>query len=243
MRSMENIPSGFVHLAEDEHLGLLRKLTQDFVRREFPKYVVAARQDPKIFPAEFMRWCAKFDYLGMDTPEKYGGIKMTPLEQIVVMEELARGDAGLSLNILVQNSLTAFPIALAGTDDQKSKYLPSMARGDIFACFGLTEPNIGSDAKSIGLKASWDERKSGWVANGAKRFITGAVGADLMVLAARTGRVEERDRGISLFLAEMGSSVAGVQVANVYEKFGQPGSQLCEVFFDDYFFTQGFFIG
>ena len=90
-------------------------------------------------------------------------------------------------SLLVQNSLTAFPIARFGTQEQQAKYLPRMARGELIGCFGLTEPNTGSDAKAIRCKATWDKARKGWLVNGAKRFITSANAAGVMVLAARTG--------------------------------------------------------
>ena len=99
--------------------------------------------------------------LGLEIPEEYGGNIVPPVQQAAVMEELARGDAGLGLDILVQNSLTAFPIARFGTDAQKQRYLPRMASGELIACFGLTEPNTGSDAKAIRLKATWDDSEAG----------------------------------------------------------------------------------
>jgi len=217
-------------------------LTRDFVEREFPRHTRQAQQDPHRYPREFVQKCAEIGLLGLEIPEEYGGNPVPPVQQAAVMEELARGDAGLGLDILVQNSLTAFPIAMFGTEEQKARYLPRMASGELIACFGLTEPNTGSDAKAIRLKATWEADKKGWIVNGAKRFITSANASGVIVLAARTGRPEERARGISVLLTEIAHGENGVEIS-VFDKFGQPGSQLCEVVFQNHFVPESGLMG
>lgn len=212
----------------------LTLLTREFVQREFPRHVAAARREPQRYPRAFMAACAEIGLLGLDTPEEYGGNAVPAVQAAAVMEELCRGDGALGLDVLVQNSLTAYPIATFGTEEQKRRYLPRMASGALIACFGLTEPDTGSDAKAIRCKAVRDEARDGWVVNGAKRFITSANGAGVIVLAVRTGRPEARARGISVLLAEIGDGIESVTVST-YEKFGQPGSQLCEVVFQNHF--------
>lgn len=226
----------------DERPDEFALLARDFVRREFPRYLAEAQRDPHRYPHELMKKCAAIGLLGLEIPEAYGGNAVPSLQQVAVMEELARGDGGLGLNILVQNSLTAFPIARFGTEAQRARYLPRMASGEVIACFGLTEPNTGSDAKAIRLKATWDAAKRGWIVNGAKRFITSGSAATMMVLAARTGRPEERGRGISVLLTEIGPGVASVTVSD-FEKLGQPGSQLCEVVFQNHFVPEDALMG
>ncbi len=226
----------------DERPDEFALLTRDFVNREFPRYLEEAKRDPHHYPHELMVKSAEIGLLGLEIPEEYGGNAVPSLQQAAVMEELARGDGGLGLDILVQNSLTAFPITQFGTDAQRARYLPRMAAGEVIACFGLTEPNTGSDAKAIRCKATWDATKRGWIVNGAKRFITSASAATVMVLAARTGRPEERGRGISVLLTEIGPGVASVEVAD-FDKLGQPGSQLCEVVFQNHFVPEEALMG
>lgn len=228
--------------SDDESADEFARLTRDFVNKEFPRFRAAAVADPHKYPHELIEKCAEIGLLGLDIPEEYGGNPVPPTQQAAVMEELARGDAGLGLDVLVQNSLTAFPIARFGTEEQKRRYLPRMASGALIACFGLTEPNTGSDAKAIRLKATWDEARKGWVVNGAKRFITSANAAEVIVLAARTGRPEDRGRGITALLTEIGPTVPTVEVS-VFDKFGQPGSQLCEVVFQDHFVPESGLMG
>ncbi|MHB8646929.1 MAG: acyl-CoA dehydrogenase family protein [Thermomicrobiales bacterium] len=217
-------------------------LARDFVRREFPPYLEAAQRDAHQYPHELMKKCAEVGLLGLEIPERYDGNVVPSIQQVAVMEELARGDAGLGLNILVQNSLTAFPITKFGTEAQRARYLPRMARGEIIACFGLTEPNTGSDAKAIRCKATWDAARRGWIVNGAKRFITAASASRVIVLAARTGRPEDRGHGISVLLAEIGPGVGGVEASD-FNKLGQPGSQLCEVVFQNHFVPEDALMG
>jgi butyryl-CoA dehydrogenase len=226
----------------DERPDEFALLTRDFVLREFPQYLQAAQRDPHHYPHELMKKCAEIGLLGLEIPEEYGGNAVPSGQQVAVMEELARGDGGLGLDILVQNSLTAFPITQFGTDAQRARYLPRMAAGEMIACFGLTEPNTGSDAKAIRCKATWDEGRKGWIVNGAKRFITSASAASVMVLAARTGRPEERGRGISVLLTEIGPGVESVTVSD-FDKLGQPGSQLCEVVFQNHFVPEDALMG
>src|SRR5690242_14959333 len=115
-------PSDAGHEPQDE----FALLTRDFVEREFPRHKQRSQEDPHRYPREFVRKCAEIGLLGLEFPEEYGGNAVPPIQQAAVMEELARGDAGLGLDILVQNSLTAFPIAMFGTAEQKARYLPRM---------------------------------------------------------------------------------------------------------------------
>jgi alkylation response protein AidB-like acyl-CoA dehydrogenase len=217
-------------------------LAREFVQREFPRFQKEAQADPHAYPHAMMKAAAEVGLLGLEIPPEYDGNEVPPVQQVAIMEELCAGDAGLGLAVLVQNSLTAFPIARFGTAEQRAKYLPRMARGELIGCFGLTEPNTGSDAKAIRCKATWDDARKGWVVNGAKRFITSANAAGVMVLAARTGRPEERARGISVLLAEIGDGAEGVEVS-VFDKRGQYGSQLCEVTFQNHFVPESGLMG
>lgn len=213
-----------------------REMTRQFVvGPDFQRAVAAAERDPYAVPTAFLRRCAELGLLGMDVPDEYDGGLLGPVEQVAVLEELARGHAGLALAVLVQNSLTAYPIRRFGTEEQRRAYLPRMARGELFAAFGLSEPLHGSDAKGIELTATRDAARGGWRLNGTKRWITNADRAGLVVLAARTGAPESRGRGITVFLVEIGPDVPGFSVPKPYDKLGQAGSTLCEPVFDDVF--------
>jgi alkylation response protein AidB-like acyl-CoA dehydrogenase len=214
----------------------IREMTRQFVHSpDFQRAVNAAESDPYAVPREFLKRCVELGCLGMDIPDEYGGSMLSPMEQTAVIEELSRGHAGLALSVLVHNSLAAFPIRTFGTEEQKRKYLPRMASGELFASFGLSEPKHGSDAKDIQLAAMRDEVGGGWRLKGAKRWITNADRAGLIVLATRTGPPGSRGRGMTTFLVEVGPDVPGFSVPKPYDKLGQAGSTLCEVIFDDVF--------
>ncbi len=225
------------HLPPADIRNKLREMVYHFVTgQEFQRFVAQAEDTPNAFPREFLQSLVPYGFLGMDIPnEPYGGSPLSPLEAAAVMEELSWGSPGLALSVLVQNSLTAFPIARFGSKAQKDTYLSRMANGELFACFGLTEPDIGSDAKGIKLRATWNKEQQGWVIHGSKRFITGAIGSGIIVLAARTGSEKSREHGITTFIAEIAPGTKGVTVAKPFEKLGQPGSPLSEIFFDNFF--------
>ncbi len=219
-------------------------MTRQFVTSpDFQKAIEAAERDPYAVPRDFLRRCVELGCLGMDIPEEYGGSDLSPTQQIAVLEELSRGHAGLALSVLVQNSLTEYPIRTFGTHEQKQKYLPRMATGELLASFGLSEPKNGSDAKGIGLAARRDDSRDGWLLKGSKRWITNADRAGLIVLATRTGTPESRGRGITVFLVEMSDDTPGLSRPKPYDKLGQAGSTLCEVFFDDVFVPNDAMLG
>lgn len=214
----------------------LREMTRRFVTGpSFRNAITLVENEHYAFPEEFWRRCVELGSLAMDTPEEYGGGQLDPVDQVAIMEELARGHAGLALSVLVQNSLTAFPIQKFGNEEQKQKYLPRMANGELVACFGLSEPGRGSDAKGIELTARRDESRGGWLLKGTKRWITNADRAGVIVLATRTGTTESRGDGMTVFLVDIGPDVEGFSVPHPHNKIGQYGSTLCDVIFEDVF--------
>lgn len=221
----------------------LQHTLRSFTANErFQGFVVAAEQAPNIFPTDYLRYLVEQKYLAMDIPEEYGGQGLSALEAVVTVEQLCREHAGTGLMALVQNSLTAFPIREFGTPEQKEKYLRKMANGELFASFALTEPATGSDAKDIELKAEWDEGRKGWRLKGKKQFITGANGAGIIVVAARTGTKESREEGISTFIVEI-EEAEEFEVGTIYKKVGQAGSPLCELNFNDLFVPESALLG
>lgn len=222
----------------------LREMTRQFVLGPtFQRAIAAVEADPYLFAEEFWARCVEIGGLAMDVPEEYGGGLLDSVDQAAIMEELARGHAGLALAVLVQNSLTAYPIRAFGNEEQKHKYLPRMANGELIAAFGLSEPQRGSDAKGIQLTARRDDERGGWIINGTKRWITSADRAGLIVLATRTGTVESRGDGLTVFLVEVGPEVEGFSVPKPHDKIGQFGSTLCDVIFENVFTPDGSMLG
>lgn len=219
----------------------LKDATKQFMSgKEAKAFKLRAQNYPKEFPIDFLRMCAPMGFLGMDIPSAYDGSEMSAQMQAAVTEEFCRAHAGLGLSVLVANSLAAFPIAKFGNIEQKQKYLPKMATGEIFGCFAITEPNVGSDAKAIEMKAVRDG--AGFRIRGSKRFITNASGADIAVLDARTGPAELREKSITAFIGEI-KNVKEVTIPKAYDKIGLHGSVLCMIHFDDLFIPEENILG
>jgi hypothetical protein len=222
---------------ENFQITTTRNSVRDWAKKVMPDYVKAARlnfhqhmasreSDVKVplkFPHQFMKDAGERGLLGIVTYE------MPPLEQVAAIEALAAEDAGLALKILVQNTLTAFPIKKYGTESQKEKYLGPMAKGDLIGAFALSEPNHGSDAMS--LECKMEKVDGGWKITGDKIWSTSANAADIMVLAARTGKGKD---DITTFIVPLDKNKKGLEI-NTIAKHGQHSSQFCEVKFRDYF--------
>ncbi len=244
--AVENLKGMQVSALEVENVASARKFARGLVQESFFQEAIAlVAEQPTAYPRELVKKVASYGLTSIEIdneylPDNLKGAKMSPAEQAVVMEELARKHAGLALSILVLNSLTAFELNKFGTEKQKVALLPKMATGELVACFGLTEPDVGSDAKNIQLKATPIEEGKFRIETGHKRFITGANGADIMFLAARTGSSESRGDGITFFIVDMHDPGISVQQ---YSKAGQPGSPLCEVVFDNVILSSEHILG
>jgi acyl-CoA dehydrogenase len=165
--------------------------------------------------------------LGSDVPSEYGGSDGNIAHQTVMIEELtAVGDTAFSISV---HAIVQQYILKQGTEEQKRRYLPQLASGEMVGAIAMTEPGGGSDLQGVRTRA---ERKGDqWVVNGAKTFISNGYLADLVVVVARTGS-EPGARGISLLLVET-KNLQGYRVGRVLEKLGQKGQDTCELFFED----------
>lgn len=207
-------------------------MARDFMSDKKTQQWIAAAEHNKGFPYDFMEKAAEHGLLGMNVSEKYGGAGMSVLDAVTVIEEIAYWSVPFSLNILVQNSLAAFPIETFGTEEQKAKYLPKMVSGELLGCFANTEAGVGSDAKNIVTKAV---RKDGkLLLIGFKRFITSASVANVAVVFARTSPRTAGNPGTTAFLIDIGENAPGFLLTKVEKKYGQSGSMLCEFILDDY---------
>ncbi len=181
-----------------------QKMIKDLARRVADERVApaAAELDEKEeFPWELMKVCAESDLFGVYMPEEYGGLGGGVLEQSLVVEELSRACAGVAVSYAA-SGLGAFPILLFGTDAQKKKYLPDIARGKKLAAFGLTEANAGSDAGGIETTAVLDG--DSYVLNGTKQWITNGGEAEVYTVIAMTDK-KKGSRGATAFIVEKGT--------------------------------------
>ncbi len=198
--------------------------------REFAESVlrpVARRIDAEnSVPEDIIRKTAEMGYFSMRVPEEYGGPGLSVQESVIVVEELARVSSAVAIMAAVSGSMVATPLLYYASDDLKEKYLKKLAEGGIGA-FALTEPCCGTDAASITTRAVKDGDE--FVINGRKTFITNSPYADFFLVAARTGKPEDRHRGISLFVVEKSSCV---EVSKL-DMMGYRGSGTSEVLFND----------
>lgn len=181
----------------DENYTEEEILIRDTVRKFVDDSVIPKCEhayETATFPQEFIKETAELGLLGMTLPEEYGGANTSYTAYGLACQELERGDSGLRSFVSVQSSLCMFPIFTYGSEEQKKKYLPKMAAGELIGCFGLTEPDSGSDPASMRTNAK--KVDGGWVLNGAKMWITNAPVSDLAVVWAKT------DEGIRGFIVE-----------------------------------------
>jgi glutaryl-CoA dehydrogenase len=186
-------------LNEDERQ--IRDQVRDWVEDRYLPLVEEAYEKAH-FPTEVIREVADMGLLGATLPEKYGCAGVNATAYGLAMQELERGDSGLRSFASVQGSLAMYPIYAYGSEEQRMKWLPRMAKGEVIGCFGLTEPDFGSDPAGMITRAK--PASSGYVLNGAKMWITNGTIADLAVVWAKLPGEKGREE-IRGFLVEKGT--------------------------------------
>ncbi len=166
---------------------------------------------------------------GLTIPETYGGLGLTMEEEVVVGLELGRSSPAFRSRVGTNNGIGSQGLVMHGTEEQKRRYLPRLASGEITGSFALTEPDFGSDAGS--LKTSAKRVGNGWSITGTKRYITNAPQAGVFTVFARTDPAQPGAKGVSAFLVEAGSP--GLELGPIDRKMGQRGAHTCDVVFDD----------
>jgi acyl-CoA dehydrogenase len=180
------------------------------------------------FPEEAIKAAAEAGLLGVLIPREYGGAGLDALAFVLCIEELAQACASTSVIVDVHTSVGSEPILLFGTEEQKRRWLPALASGELLGAFALTEPGSGSDAAS--LKTSARRKGDSYVLNGTKVFITNIGRAGLYVVFARSGP-EEKAAGVSAFLVP--AEAPGVRVGQIFNKMGLHGSPTGELVLED----------
>lgn len=216
-----------VTFEETESEQILRKTIRDFAAREIAPYARGWDEEER-FPHELVPKLASLGLWGLRVPEEFGGSAMSTQEQAIVIEELAAVDGSVALTIASHNGLCTGHILLAGSAEQKKKYLPRLAAGEALGAWGLTEPSSGSDA--AGAKTRAVKRGDRWLINGSKTFITqGSVGSVYVILASTTP--EKKQRGLTAFILERG--MPGFSIGKHIEKLGCHASDTAELNFVD----------
>jgi glutaryl-CoA dehydrogenase len=203
---------------------LIRDTVRKFVHTEIiPKMALAYEQ--AIFPAEFIAKLANLGLFGMTLPAQYGGAAANYVAYGLACQELEYGDSGLRSFVSVQSSLSMYPILAFGSEEQKQRWLPQMAKGQVIGCFGLTESDSGSDPSSMQTTAK--KVSGGWQLNGSKMWITNATIANLAIVWAKTAD------GVRGFLIE--KEFAGFKSVEIKHKMSLRASITGELIFENCF--------
>ncbi|CAM3036545.1 glutaryl-CoA dehydrogenase [Legionella steigerwaltii] len=212
----------------DEQLNGDERMIRDSVARFVSNDVMplmAESFEHAQFPRELIKKSAEMGLLGLTLPAEYGGAEASYVAYGLVCQELERGDSGLRSFVSVQSSLCMYPIFRYGSEEQRVRFLPGMATGEIIGCFGLTEPDFGSDP--AGMRTTAKKVKGGWSLNGAKMWITNSPIADIAVVWAKT------DEGVRGFIVDTKSE--GLSRPEIKLKMSLRASNTGELVFDDVF--------
>jgi alkylation response protein AidB-like acyl-CoA dehydrogenase len=204
----------------------IQALARDFVQVEIAPH--AAEWDREHhFPRELFDRLAELGLMGVCVPEEYGGAGADFLSYVLVLEELSRGDAGVGVTVAVHTSAVTLPLLRFGTDEQRTRFVPPLARGEHLGAFALTEAEAGSDAGALRTRAEPDG--DGWRITGAKQWITNGRYAGTFLLFARTDPDAAGARGVSAFILD----AADVQVTRDEEKLGLNSSVTNDIVIED----------
>jgi alkylation response protein AidB-like acyl-CoA dehydrogenase len=210
-----------------EH-ALLRDTVRDFMVTEVAP-IVDEHERERRFPTDIVRRIGELGWLGIPIPEDEGGAGLDTLAYAIAIEEIGRVWGSLGLIVAAHTSLGCGPLHLAGTDEQKQRYLVPMASGRVLGAYGLTEPGAGSDAGGTRTTARLED--DCWVLDGAKRFITNAGHAGTYVVTAKTGTTDRGEAEISAFIVP--ADTAGFSVGRLEDKLGLHASATGELRFED----------
>lgn len=209
-----------------EEQEMMRKMVREFAENEVAKEIPAMNEDQ--FPKETIKKMGELGLMGIPIPEEYGGSGMDLVSYIIAINELSRVSATVGVILSVHTTLGTMPILKFGTEEQKQKYVPKLAKGEYLGAFALTEPSAGSDAASLKLRA--EDKGDHYVLNGSKIFITNGNEADIFITFARTGK-EAGSKGISAFIVER--DTPGFSIGKTEKKMGLHGSSTVTLNFEN----------
>jgi acyl-CoA dehydrogenase len=215
-------------IRDQEIIDALCETVARFVReRLIPAEDIVSETDD--IPKEIVREIQELGLFGLSIPEEYGGMGLTMEEEVLVAMQLAKASPCYRSLIGTNNGIGSQGLVIDGTEEQKNKYLPRLATGELIASFALTEPNAGSDAAALQTTAVRDG--ADYILNGTKRYITNAPRAGIFTVMARTNPENKGAGGISAFIVESGTP--GLSLGKKDKKMGQRGAHTCDVIFED----------
>jgi glutaryl-CoA dehydrogenase len=209
-------------LLTEEH-KLVRGAARDWVKKEISPIIEQHAQEAR-FPEQLLPGLAGIGAFGPYIPEEYGGAGLDYISYGLLMQEIERGDSGIRSTASVQSSLVMFPIWKYGSDEQKQKYLPKLASGELMGCFGLTEPDHGSNPS--GMTTHFSDQGDHYLLNGAKLWISNAPFADIAVVWAK-----DENKRIHGLIVERG--MEGFSTPETHNKWSLRASATGELIFDN----------
>jgi alkylation response protein AidB-like acyl-CoA dehydrogenase len=212
--------------ALDEELTLLRDMARDFAETELVPRATQHDREERIDP-QVIHQLGELGLMGLTVPEEYGGAGLGNLALSVVLEEVNRGCAATGVTLSVHNSLVCAPIMKFGNEEQKRRWLPQLATGELLGAYALTEPNSGSDAAALATRAVRDGDH--YVIDGTKIWVTTGSLAGVVIVYARTNPSAPKAKGISAFLVDV--TTPGFHVGKHEKKVGIRGSPAVELQF------------
>ena len=203
----------------------IQALAREFAAAEIEPH--AAEWDREHgFPRALLERLAELGLLGVCVPEEHGGAGADFVSYILVVEELSRADAGVGVTVAVHTSACTLPLLAHGSDEQKARFVPPLARGEVIGAFALTEPGAGSDAGALITRA--ERTEAGWRISGSKQWITNGSFAGTFLLFARTDQDRAGARGVSAFVLDADH----VRVTREEEKLGLNSSSTSDLAVD-----------
>ena len=208
----------------EEH-SLLLKMVSDFAKSEIIPIAREIDQNSR-FPSEVINKLGELGLLSIPVPKEYGGSGMDNVAYAAAIMELAKADASIAITVAAHTSLGTMPIVLSGTEEQKQKYVPKLASGEVLGAFGLTEPQAGSDAGAT--KTTAEKKGKDFVVNGGKIFITNAGVAGFLSFTAQV--IEDgKNKGIGAFIIP--TDIEGLTISEPEKKMGWRASDTRQLFF------------
>jgi acyl-CoA dehydrogenase len=233
----DHAPAPGVH--DSPERVLLREQVERFVARDVEPHGDAWEREGRV-PRDVLRRLGELGWLGLTTPETYGGSDADAVTNFVFAEALSTSTyGGFIVTVLVHTDMAAPHLVRAGTEAQKAQWLPAIVRGECITAIAVTEPDAGSDVARIRTTARRDG--DGYVLDGTKMFITNGVHADLYFVAARTAPLDTGARGLSIFAVPRGTP--GFGIGQVLDKTGWRSSDTAELVFDGCRISAGNLLG
>lgn len=205
---------------------MMRQMVRNFAENEVTKELEAMKRNE--FPYKSIEEMGELGLMGIPIPEQYGGSGMDVVSYIIALHEISRISATLGVILSVHTTLGTMPILQYGTEEQKMKYVPKLASGEYIGAFALTEPQAGSDAAGLSLRA--EKQGEHYVLKGSKVFITNGLEADIFITFGRTSK-ESGSKGISAFIVE--KDTPGFTIGKNEHKMGLHGSSTVSLTFDN----------